>query len=56
MIIAEAAGVVDRGLRPTTSTIEQDDGGHRPTLAKFTRSNQGTSYNQQPLVNEGDTR
>jgi DNA-directed RNA polymerase subunit beta len=35
-------------------TIQQDDGVHRTyRIAKFTRSNQGTSYNQKPLVDEG---
>jgi DNA-directed RNA polymerase subunit beta len=53
VITAEAAGVVEE-VAADHVTIEQDDGVHRTyRVAKFTRSNQGTSYNQKPLVNEG---
>ena len=53
VITAEAAGVVEE-VAADHITIEQDDGVHRTyRVAKFTRSNQGTSYNQKPLVDEG---
>ena len=53
VITAEAAGVVEE-VAADHITIGQDDGAHRTyRVAKFTRSNQGTSYNQKPLVDEG---
>jgi DNA-directed RNA polymerase subunit beta len=53
VITAEAAGVVEE-VAADHITVEQDDGVHRTyRVAKFTRSNQGTSYNQKPLVDEG---
>ncbi|HVQ87062.1 MAG TPA: DNA-directed RNA polymerase subunit beta [Actinomycetes bacterium] len=54
IVRAEAAGVVDE-VSADHITIQQDDGVHRTyRVAKFMRSNQGTSYNQKPLVDEGD--
>ena len=54
IIRAEAAGVVEE-VAADHITIQQDDGAQRIyRVAKFTRSNQGTSYNQKPLVSEGD--
>ena len=53
-VIAEADGVVERSasneiiIKETTGTV------HNYKLAKFQRSNQGTSMNQRPLVNKGD--
>ena len=53
-VIAEADGVVERSasneiiIKETTGTV------HSYKLAKFQRSNQGTSMNQRPLVNKGD--
>jgi DNA-directed RNA polymerase subunit beta len=54
VITAEAAGVVTE-VSADAITVAQDDGVHRTyRVAKFQRSNQGTCYNQKPLVNEGD--
>jgi DNA-directed RNA polymerase subunit beta len=53
VVTAEAGGVVEE-VAADHITIQQDDGVHRTyRIAKFTRSNQGTSYNQKPLVDEG---
>ena len=53
VIRADGAGVVSE-VAADHITIEQDDGAHRTyRVAKFTRSNQGTSYNQKPIVVEG---
>jgi len=54
VITAEASGVIEE-VAADHITVQQDDGASRVyRVAKFTRSNQGTSYNQKPLVNEGD--
>jgi DNA-directed RNA polymerase subunit beta len=54
VITAEAAGVVTE-VSADLITVAQDDGVQRTyRVAKFERSNQGTCYNQKPLVNEGD--
>ncbi len=54
VITAEAAGVVTE-VSADSITVAQDDGAHRTyRVAKFERSNQGTCYNQKPLVDEGD--
>jgi DNA-directed RNA polymerase subunit beta len=54
VITAESAGVVTE-VSAEAITIAQDDGAHRTyRVAKFERSNQGTCYNQKPLVDEGD--
>ncbi len=54
VITAEAAGVVTE-VSADSISVAQDDGTHRTyRVAKFKRSNQGTCYNQKPLVNEGD--
>jgi len=53
VITAEAPGVVTE-VAADHITVEQDDGTHRTyRVAKFTRSNQGTSYNQKPIVSDG---
>ena len=54
LIIAPKAGVVEY-VSADYITI-MDDEGIRDTfmLRKFERTNQGTSYNQKPLVNQGD--
>src|SRR5450631_4078227 len=50
VITAEAAGVVTE-VSADAITVAQDDGVHRTyRVAKFQRSNQGTCYNQKPLV------
>ena len=54
MIIAPKAGVVEYVSADYITVM--DDDGIRDTfmLRKFERTNQGTSYNQKPLVDEGD--
>jgi DNA-directed RNA polymerase subunit beta len=54
VVIAEKAGVVTE-LSADAVTVMNDDGTHTTyRIAKFRRSNQGTSYNQRVLVDEGD--
>ena len=54
VVTADKAGVVTE-LSADYITVMADDGTHQTyRLAKFARSNQGTSYNQKPIVNEGD--
>ena len=54
VVTAEKAGVVTE-LSADYLTVMADDGTHQTyRLAKFARSNQGTSFNQKPIVNEGD--
>jgi DNA-directed RNA polymerase subunit beta len=54
VITAEKAGVVTE-LSADYVTVMADDGTHQTyRLAKFARSNQGTSFNQKPIVDEGD--
>ena len=51
---AEKAGVVEEASADAI-TVLADDGTRRTyRLAKFRRSNQGTSFNQKPLVDEGE--
>ncbi|MBO2454620.1 DNA-directed RNA polymerase subunit beta, partial [Actinomadura barringtoniae] len=54
VIVADKAGVVEE-VSADYITIMNDDG-TRTTyrVTKFKRSNQGTSYNQKPIVEEGD--
>ncbi|MER6950371.1 DNA-directed RNA polymerase subunit beta [Nonomuraea sp. NPDC000554] len=54
MVSAEKAGVVEE-VSADYVTVMNDDG-TRTTyrVAKFKRSNQGTSFNQKPIVAEGD--
>ncbi|GAA4708651.1 DNA-directed RNA polymerase subunit beta [Pedococcus ginsenosidimutans] len=54
VVRAEAAGVVTE-VSADLVTVAGDDGATRTyRIAKFARSNQGTSYNQVVVVNEGD--
>ena len=54
VVVAEKAGVVTE-LSADYITVMADDGTHQTyRLAKFARSNQGTSFNQKPIVDEGD--
>jgi DNA-directed RNA polymerase subunit beta len=54
VVIAEQAGTVEE-VSAEYVTIAHKDGTSRTyRLAKFHRSNQGTSFNQKPIVNEGD--
>jgi DNA-directed RNA polymerase subunit beta len=53
VVVAEKAGVVTE-LSADYLTVMADDGTHQTyRLAKFARSNQGTSFNQKPIVEEG---
>ncbi|SDO97353.1 DNA-directed RNA polymerase subunit beta [Nakamurella panacisegetis] len=53
VVIAEKAGVVEEATADYVSVMA-DDGTHRTyRLHKFRRSNQGTSFNQKPIVDEG---
>ncbi|WP_240377833.1 DNA-directed RNA polymerase subunit beta [Bacillus piscicola] len=61
-IVARTAGIVERvtAREVWVRRIEKVDGQEVETdvdkykLSKFVRSNQGTSYNQRPIVSEGD--
>ncbi|QNK82972.1 DNA-directed RNA polymerase subunit beta [Nakamurella sp. PAMC28650] len=53
VVIAEKSGVVEEATADYVSVMA-DDGTHRTyRLHKFRRSNQGTSFNQKPIVDEG---
>jgi len=53
MVLAAKAGVVTE-VSADTITVAEDDGEYTTyALEKFTRSNQGTSINQRPIVSEG---
>ncbi len=53
VVIAEKSGVVEEATADYVSVMN-DDGSHRTyRLNKFRRSNQGTSFNQKPIVDEG---
>ena len=54
VVRAEKAGVVTE-VSADLVTVAGDDGSHRTyRIQKFSRSNQGTSYNQRVVVSEGD--
>ena len=54
VLVAEKAGVVSE-VSADLVIVSADDGSTQSyRLAKFNRSNQGTSYNQRVLVDEGD--
>ena len=53
-VIAEADSVVERSASNEIIVKETNGTIHNYKLAKFQRSNQGTSMNQRPLVNKGD--
>ena len=53
VVLAEKSGVVEEATADYVSVMN-DDGTHRTyRLNKFRRSNQGTSFNQKPIVDEG---
>ncbi len=53
-VVADKAGVVEE-LSADYITVMADDGTRNTyRLSKFARSNQGTSFNQKPIVAEGD--
>jgi DNA-directed RNA polymerase subunit beta len=54
VVTADKAGVVEE-LSADYITVMADDGTRNTyRLSKFARSNQGTSFNQKPIVTEGD--
>ncbi|GAB3059343.1 DNA-directed RNA polymerase subunit beta [Sediminivirga luteola] len=54
VVIAQKSGVVTQ-VSADQVTVQNDDGTYTAyKVAKFHRSNHGTSYNQRVLVNEGD--
>ncbi|BDZ56939.1 DNA-directed RNA polymerase subunit beta [Barrientosiimonas humi] len=54
VVRADKAGVVEE-ISADLVTVAADDGTRQTyRIAKFTRSNQGTCYNQRVVVNEGD--
>ncbi len=54
VVISEKAGVVEK-VDATKIVVVHDDGTKSVyDLIKFKRTNQGTCYNQRPLVNKGD--
>jgi DNA-directed RNA polymerase subunit beta len=54
VVVADKPGVVEE-LSADYITIMADDGTRNTyRLAKFARSNQGTSFNQKPIVDEGE--
>jgi DNA-directed RNA polymerase subunit beta len=54
VVTADKAGVVEE-LSADYITVMADDGTRNTyRLSKFARSNQGTSFNQKPIVDEGD--
>ncbi|WP_152185196.1 DNA-directed RNA polymerase subunit beta [Segeticoccus rhizosphaerae] len=54
VVRSEKPGVVQE-VSADTVTVAADDGTYQTyRIAKFTRSNQGTSYNQRVMVDEGD--
>ncbi|NBU85680.1 MAG: DNA-directed RNA polymerase subunit beta, partial [Actinobacteria bacterium] len=54
VIVATGSGVITE-VSADSITVEEDAGKHVTyALRKFSRSNQGTCYNQKPIVNEGD--
>jgi DNA-directed RNA polymerase subunit beta len=54
VVVAEKPGVVTEVSADAVTTMN-DDGTHTTyRIAKFRRSNQGTSYNQRVLIDEGD--
>src|SRR6202012_3023114 len=54
VVVADKPGVVEE-LSADYITVMGDDGARSPyRRAKFARSNHGTSFNQKPIVDEGD--
>ena len=54
VIVATGSGVVTE-VSADSITVEEDGGKHVTySVRKFTRTNQGTSNNQKPIVSEGD--
>jgi len=54
VVVARAAGTV-RSVSATEIWVEEDEGdAYRYKLQKFVRTNQGTCYNQRPIVSVGE--
>lgn len=53
-VLAEEDGIVERSASNEIVVKTSEGGRHRYKLAKFQRSNQGTSMNQKPVVDKGD--
>jgi DNA-directed RNA polymerase subunit beta len=54
VVTAEQAGTVQEVSADYVTVAHKDGTSRTYRLAKFHRSNQGTSFNQKPIVNEGD--
>ena len=54
VIVASAAGVVETVSADFITIMDDEGQRHTYLLRKFERTNQGTCYNQKPLVDEGD--
>ena len=54
MVIAKKAGVVTEVSADLVIMVNDDGTATNYRIAKFARSNQGNSYNQRVLVDEGD--
>ena len=54
VVVAEKAGVVEAVSADTIDVKNEDGASVTYKVQKFRRSNQGTSYNQKPIVKEGE--
>ena len=54
VILAEKAGVVEESSADLVTVMNDDGTRNTYRVAKFERSNQGTCFNQKPVVEEGD--
>ncbi len=54
VVVAEKAGVVTEVSADTIDVNNEDGSSTTYKVQKFRRSNQGTAYNQKPIVREGD--
>ena len=54
VVIAEKAGVISEISADTIDVANEDGSSTTYKVQKFRRSNQGTSYNQKPIVKEGE--
>ncbi|HVE27601.1 MAG TPA: DNA-directed RNA polymerase subunit beta, partial [Sporichthya sp.] len=54
VILADKAGVVEESCADYVTVMNDDGTRNTYLVSKFKRSNQGTSFNQKPIVEEGD--
>ncbi|MEY3470098.1 MAG: DNA-directed polymerase subunit beta [Actinomycetota bacterium] len=54
VVVAEKAGVVSEVSADTIDVANEDGSSTTYKVQKFRRSNQGTAYNQKPIVKEGE--